>query len=102
MTDVSIGTSSFVSCLLPHHALDHPAVAQAEGLAQTVVQLGARIDAEEVVDGRGEVDRRDGVERGVGGVLVASTVDGAGLDAAAGQDRGEELAPVVAAVAAGA
>src|SRR5204863_15269 len=54
-------------------------------------------DAKGVVDGGGELFGADGIAFDGGGCLVGLAVDRSAADAAAGQDGGEDLRPVLAA-----
>src|SRR5262249_53538557 len=60
-----------------------------------VVLRGVQRDAEGVVDGCGELFGADGMAFDGGAVLVAFAIDRAALDAAAGEDCGETLRPVL-------
>src|SRR5262245_36453383 len=53
-----------------------------------------------MIDGRRQVGGRRRVARRFGGVAVAGAVDRAAADAGAGEDRGEDSSPVVAAITA--
>src|SRR5262245_60914786 len=79
--------------------MDRRSLAEREGPVQTVVELHVRIDAQAVINGRGQVGGRRRTARRIGRVAVAGTVDDAALDAAAGQHGAENVRPVVAAVA---
>src|SRR5262249_28696285 len=82
------------------NCFDHVAVAEGQRAAEAVADLRARIDTQQVVDGRGEVRRRGRVGGRLRGEFVAGAINYAALHPAAGQDGCEHLAPVVAAVAA--
>src|SRR5205807_3734027 len=67
-------------------------------LVELVVDDGAGIDADAVVDGGEELAGVDGFFDGGGGGLVGLAVDQAALDAGAGDDAGVAIGPVIAAV----
>src|SRR5262245_3810637 len=76
-------------------------VAQGHGPGQLVADLHLRIDAQAMIDRGDDVRGGDGVGRRVGGIAVTGAMDDPALDAAAGEDAGEAVRPVVAAVLAG-
>ena len=90
----------FHSPFSSQNTTDGLASAEAQGAAQGIDQLARGVDAEQVVDGGGDVGRGDGVARGVGGPPVAGAEDRSALDAGTGEHRGETVRPVVAAVSA--
>ena len=76
---------------------DRGADVEAEGAAERVVDFPGRVDAESSVDGRGEVGGGVAVRGGVSADPVRRPQDEARVQAAAGDQRGEDAAPVVAA-----
>src|SRR5262245_53834856 len=76
---------------------NHVAGARDERPAFEVVEMGARVDAEAVIDGRGDIGGADGVGRGISRGPIGGAIDVAAAHAAAGeQDRVAE-GPVIAA-----
>ena len=75
---------------------DGGAAVEAEGPAEHVADLLRGVDADLAVDGRGEVGGGVTGGGGVGADLVGGAQDEAGAGAAAGDQRGEDAAPVVA------
>ena len=65
---------------------------------ERVDELVGGVDAEQVIDGRCDVARGDGVAGGIGGPTVAGTEDCPPLDPRTGEYRREAMRPVVAAV----
>src|SRR6516162_7492239 len=76
------------------------AIAQDNGPLDPATDFHGRINSQAVVDGGGEVGGAGWIIGGLGGVAVAGAVHHTALDAAAGQDGGEHLAPVIAAITA--
>ena len=72
------------------------------GAVEGVSDEGVVGDAHRLVDGGGDVLGGDGVFDRVGGVLITGPVDVAGGHAAAGEEGGVAVGPVVPAVAVGA
>src|ERR1043165_9536396 len=87
---------------LPQDSLDHRAMARGGRAVKTVAYFLCGVDAQAVVDRSGEVRWSGGQGGGFGGVPIARAPDAAALDSAAGENRSEDLAPVIAAVLAGA
>src|SRR5262245_31517103 len=85
---------------LRQDAADHFAKGKGEGAAEAVVDLGAGVEAEAVVDGGGQVAGSHGVGGGEGAMAVGGAPDGAGADAGAREESGIDPGPMVAAGAA--
>src|SRR5262249_21141141 len=89
--------SSFTS---PQYRLNDFSFTQRHGPVEAIADQHLRIDAEAVIDGRGQVG---GVGRIAGGKrreAIAGAVHNAALDTTAGQDAGKDARPVVPAIAA--
>ena len=81
----------------PEQLDDRVSGRQTVGPAGRVVDLGGGVEAEPPEDRRGQVAGGRGVRRGVGTEPVAGTVDRSAPDAAARQEDGVAVRPVVAA-----
>src|SRR5207237_734218 len=80
---------------LSQQLVEHAAFGDGEWSALRVADLAARIDAQAVVEGSGEVAGGDRVGGGVGAVRRAGAEDLPAADAAAREQRAEDVRPVV-------
>src|SRR6516225_4559134 len=80
------------------HLADRLASRQLHRLARLIGHLGAVVDAEAVIHGGAQIGRRaDAAAHRIGAVAVGLAEDDAELDAAAGQQHGVAVVPVIAA-----
>src|SRR5437773_3882990 len=80
---------------LPHKGPDRRAAIHLVGAPSGVAELGVRADAEQMKDRRCQVGRRVSVGHRHTALTVAATDDLPGPDAAAGEEAGKHVAPVV-------
>src|ERR1043166_5260479 len=89
---------SFLGSLLEQFE-DRSAFGERDFFAVSANDVSARVDAEGVVDGGGEVGGMDGTAGRFGAVLIGSAEDSAATDAGAGEQHRPDAGPVIAAAA---